>query len=808
MTNYARAEIIEAIEGKLRRNFGCELEEAGAEKVFKACALVMRDIMSNKLVDTEARLEESENKQVHYLSLEFLLGRSLEKNAFNVGMLELITGAIKELGFDPDEFFEVEPDAALGNGGLGRLAACYLEAMTTQGIPATGYSILYEYGIFKQKIIDGEQQELPDKWLDIDDVWLLRDFDSSYIVRFGGSVEYDWQEGRMVPRYIGSSDVRATPADMLISGYSNDTVNRLRLWTASAATDMDMSLFSQGQYLKALEDKAMAEVITKLLYPEDNHYEGKMLRLRQQYFFVSATVQDIVAKHRAKYGTLKNFHEKHILQINDTHPTFVIPELMRILMDEEGYGWEEAWEIVKKSVAYTNHTVLSEALECWPQPLVQSLVPRIYDITLEIDRRFNEEIDRFYGGYDDSKRRILSVLYGGQVRMANLCVAACCSINGVSALHTEILKKNVFKDAYEMFPEKFVNVTNGIDHRRWLAQANPGLTSLVTELIGDGFYINAGELKGLEKYADDRTVQKRLDEIKLENKKRMAKYIKEANGIVVDPASLFDVQVKRLHEYKRQLLNVMHIVHLYNRIKSDPSIDMQPHTFIFGAKAAPGYYVAKEIIHLINSVADHINSDPEVKDRIKVVFLENYRVSLAEMLMPASELSEQISLAGMEASGTGNMKFMINGGLTIGTMDGANVEICDRVGRENMFIFGMTAGEVEELGRHGYNPVALYDNDLEIKAVIDRIRAGFKDGVNYTGLMQSLLFDDRYRLLADFESYRAAQERAVATYADREKWNRMSVINIANAGYFAADRSVKEYAEKIWHVTSINGSAR
>jgi starch phosphorylase len=811
MSEYSVKHMLEEIEKKLNSYFGCNTEDAGKINLLKACILVMRDILTQKLKTNEngsgkmnlsgasrsaGEFGSSKERHVHYLSLEFLLGRSLEKNAYNLGAAKALYGAIQELGYEPADFFELEPDAALGNGGLGRLAACYLDAMTTMGIPATGYSLLYEYGIFKQKMIDGEQQELPDKWLDIDDVWMISGFDRTQIVRFGGNPEYVWREDGMHVIYTDSSEIRAVPADMLISGYKNNVINRLRLWTAQATTDMDLNLFSQGQYLKSLEQRAMAEVITKVLYPEDNHYEGKSLRLRQQYFFVSATVQDIIQRHMEVFQTLDNFHEKHVLQINDTHPTFVIPELMRILIDDYRYEWDAAWHITKNSVAFTNHTVLSEALECWPQELVKTLVPRVYDIILEIHRRFEQEIIGFYGD-DRQKRAALSILWENQVRMANICVAACRKINGVSMLHAEILRTSVFPDAYRMYPAKFTGITNGIDHRRWLAQSNPLLHGLVEELIGDKYLTDASRLEQLGKYQNDAGVLDRLAEIKRKNKITMAGIIKKNCGVTVDPSSMFDVQVKRLHEYKRQLLNVMHILYLYEQIKADPGISLQPRTFIFGAKAAPGYHMAKKIIRLINSIAAHINSDPIVRDRIKIVFLENYRVSLAERLMPASELSEQISLAGKEASGTGNMKFMINGALTVGTMDGANVEIFQQVGKDNIFIFGMSAAEAMELSKN-YRPLALYDSNETIHMVVNAIRSGFNDGVSYGDIVQSLLFSDTYLLLADFTSYLEAQDKVSRVYGDKTLWNRMALKNISKAGYFAADRSVGQYASEIW----------
>ena len=792
----ARSEVVAALEEKLRLNFGCEPAEAKPIQVFKACALVMRDIMAARVVDTDAMIEKTGMKQIHYMSLEFLLGRSLEKNAYNLGILDIIQDAVRDLGFEPADFFEIETDAALGNGGLGRLAACYLEAMTTQGMAATGYSLLYEYGLFRQKFIDGEQQELPDKWLDVDDVWLINNFADSYVVRFGGKVDYQWRGGRMYPVYTDATELIAQPSDLLIGGFANGMVNRLRLWSARVDGEIDMNLFGQGQYMKAVERRAMAEMITKCLYPEDSHMEGKMLRLRQEYFLASATVQDVVHKHLEQYGTLKNLAQKHIFQINDTHPTFAIPELMRILLDEHGYDWDEAWNIVTNSVCYTNHTVLPEALECWPQNLVQMLLPRVYDIILEIHNRFEQDIEARFGN-DGSKKQAMSILYDGQVRMANLCVAGCRKINGVAALHTQILKDKVFADAYHMFPNKFENVTNGIDHRRWLGQANPLLADLITELIGPGWQTDASMFKQLEKHADDKTVLDRLAEIKLANKKTMTAIVERNCGVQLDPTSMFDAQAKRLHEYKRQLMNLMHILWLYLKIKDGNTAGMQPRTFIFGAKAASGYRIAKRIIKLINDTAKMIDADPEVSRYLRVAFLENYNVSLAERLMPATELSEQISLAGKEASGTGNMKFMMNGALTIGTLDGANVEMCELAGRENMFIFGMTAQEAAQLAAGGYHPQGIYDTNQNIRRVIDFMRT-VGGGEGYSDIVHSLLHDDTYRLLADFPSYCSAQEAAEHAYRDPARWNRMSLLNIANSGHFAADRSVQEYAKNIW----------
>ena len=711
------------------------------------------------------------------------------------------------MGFSASDLFESEPDAGLGNGGLGRLAACYLDSMTTLEIPATGYSICYELGIFKQKIVEGQQVELPDNWLGQGDSWLIPKLDEVEEVRFGGKIEDVWDEyGTHRIQHTGYTSVLAIPKDMMIAGYGTEHANTLRLWDAKSPLPVDMSLYSRGEYLKAVEQQAMAEVIAKVLYPDDNHYEGKSLRLKQQYFFVSATIQSIVRQHKAQYGTLRNFARKHVIQINDTHPTLVIPELMRIFLDEEGYGWEEAWHIVTDAVCYTNHTVLAEALERWPQKLIESLLPRIWQILTEIARRYQAELERRYGG-DTGKVGHMAIIWGGEVRMANLCVCACQAINGVSALHSEILKRDVFRDAYQAQPGKFKNVTNGIDHRRWLSQINPRLDALIQDCTGgDRYLLHPEALKDFEKSVDDKTVLKQLEEIKKENKRRFAAWVARESGVVLNTDAIFDVQVKRLHEYKRQHMNALHILAMYQYLLENPDADLPPRTFIFGAKAAPGYHVAKQIIQLINSLAAQIAADPICKDKLQVVFLENYRVSLAEVLMPASEVSQQISTAGKEASGTGNMKFMINGALTVGTLDGANVEMHDVLGDENMFLFGLHADEVVAMKREGYIPQRIYNENERLRRAMDALRAGFRDGVSYDDLYQRLLFGsggspaDDYLLLADFQSYCDAEKRMVEAYQDKELWNRMSLHNIARSGIFAADRAVGEYADNIWHV--------
>ena len=807
MTPFSTETLEKALTAKLMVSFGKTAAEATDGEMMRASALVLRDAMAVREVQTRQKVRQQHARQVHYLSLEFLMGRSLMKNAYNLGILPQLKEALEHLGFKAADIFEIEPDAALGNGGLGRLAACYLDSMTTLEIPATGYSICYELGIFKQKIVDGQQVELPDNWLGLGDAWLIPKMDETEEVRFGGKVEDEWDAlGRHRVKHTGYDVVLAVPKDMEIAGYGTEHGNLLRLWDANSPTPVDMNLFSSGQYLKAVEQRAMAESISKVLYPEDNHYEGKSLRLKQQYFFVSATIQSIVRKHRAEYGTLRNFHLKHVIQINDTHPTLAIPELMRILLDEEGYGWDEAWYIVTHTIAYTNHTVLAEALERWPQQLIEKWLPRIWQILIEISNRYQRALTDYFHG-DLSKVAPMAIIWGGEVRMANLCVCACFKINGVSALHSDILKRDVFHDAYARTPDKFTNVTNGIDHRRWLSECNPELDALIRDCCGkDKYLLQPDALKELEQYRDDAGVLSRLGQIKADNKKAFAAWVARESGVILNTDALFDVQVKRLHEYKRQLLNVLHIIYLYQRMKADPHFDFTPRTYLFGAKAAPGYAVAKRIIRLINSVADMIARDPACKDRLQVVFLENYRVSLAEKLMPASELSEQISTAGKEASGTGNMKFMMNGALTVGTLDGANVEMHDLLGDENMFLFGLHADEVEQLKREGYVPQRLYNRDPVLHRCLDALRNGFRDGVRYDDLYQRLLFGaggspaDEYFLLADFAAYCQAEQRMAETYRDQTAWNRMSLHNIARSGVFAADRAVAEYADHIWHV--------
>ncbi len=793
-------EMKQAIADKLLRHFGKQPTEATLHQYYEACALVLKDQLSDNLVKTMNRAQNSGGRQVHYLCMEFLIGRSFLNNAYNLGVLNSMRDALNEMGVNMTDLFEQEDDPGLGNGGLGRLAACYMDAMASLGVNGSGYSIRYAHGIFRQKIIDGKQVEMPDNWLASGDVWQIPSSDEVREVKFGGYLETHWDNGKFVVEYKDYDTIIATPYDMPISGYHTDNVTRLRLWEAKSPEAMDYNLFSRGQYLRALEKQAMAEVISMVLYPEDNHYEGQSLRLKQQYFLVSATVQDICAKHKAKYGTLKNFAHYHVLHINDTHPTMVIPELMRIFMDEENMGWDEAWNIVTQSVAYTNHTVMTEALECWPCDLVRTLVPRIYQIIEEINRRFCESLWEYYPN-DPKTVGNMSIIGGGRVRMANLAIVGSFSVNGVSQLHSDILKDKVFSDFYHVYPVKFRNVTNGIAHRRWLCEANPELSELIASLIGKGFRTHPSELMVLKRYEDDDKILKKLARIKKQNKHVLADYIQKHNGITVNPDSIFDIQVKRLHEYKRQLLNVMHILHLYHQVKDNPQVDFVPRTFIFGSKAAPGYAVAKRIIQLINSVANLVNNDPDIGDKLKVVFIEDYKVSLAEIIMPAAEISEQISIAGKEASGTGNMKFMMNGAVTMGTLDGANVEICEAVGEDNIFIFGLKADEAQSLADSGrYYPMEIYQKNPQIARILDRMRDGFPDGNRYDDLVSSLLQRDQYMLLVDFDSYVKAQEKAAETYRDQKKWNQMALRNIACSGRFAADRAIAEYAQDIWKI--------
>ena len=794
----SRDEVRSAIEDKLCAHFGVTSKNATDDQVFRASAIVIREIMSRLLAFGE---DKKADREVHYLSMEFLMGRSLMKNAFNLGISEALIGAISDLGRNASDIFEEENDAGLGNGGLGRLAACYMDSMASLGIPATGYSICYELGIFRQKIQDGRQTEIADDWRSAAESWLVTRSDEAVEVRFGGHIVPHWDNfGHYHAEHIGYTTVTAVPRDMLIAGYKGDTVNTLRLWDARSTTALDMYLFSEGEYVKSLEQRTMSEVITKVLYPADDHLQGKQLRLKQQYFFVSATAQSIVRKHMERYGDIRTFAKHHVIQINDTHPTLVIPELMRIFMDEYGLGWDEAWEIVTASVAYTNHTVMSEALEKWPQELIQTLLPRVWEILCEINRRWCEYLRAAFGESEKVGRNL--IIQGDGVHMANLCLAACFKVNGVSALHGEILKTDLFRDICELRPERFTYVTNGIDHRRWLAQINPRLNSLVCDLLGGESYLLKPEtLIRLADFADEPAVRDRVNEIKLLNKQDFAAFARRQDGFKLNTDAILDVQVKRLHEYKRQLLCAMLITRLQNMLHANPNTEFTPRTFVFGAKAAAGYRTAKRIIELILSLADDVNSDPLCKGRLQVYFMENYRVSAAEALMPAAQVSEQISTAGKEASGTGNMKLMLNGAVTIGTLDGANVEMNERLGDKNMFLFGLHADEVTALKAAGYDPKAYAARDGELMAVLDRFSRGFKDGKSYSDLVSGLLYGgDPYMLIADYRDYVATHDRMYKTIADDGERAGLSIINTAQAGIFAADRAVREYAEGIWKI--------
>ena len=783
----------ELISGKLSHYFGVTTEEATDDQYYKAVALIVRELMKEGLREFRGEADNVNSKKIYYLSMEFLMGRSLKNNLFNLNLTKVFGDALKDFGVKLDKLYDCEPDAGLGNGGLGRLAACYLDGLATQGYYGMGYSILYECGIFKQKLIDGWQTELPDFRLPGGEVWLVPREKDTFTVRFGGEVVDNWDNQYHSVEYRNTNDIIAVPYDMFVSGKDGRGISILRLWK-SKAPSLDMRLFDQGQYMKAVEQQAMAEVISKVLYPADNHYEGKSLRLKQQYFLVSASIQDIVSRHLRHFGSVDNLAEKNAIHINDTHPTLSIPELMRILLDECGYGWDDAWNIVTKTTAYTNHTVMKEALECWSEDLVRTLLPRIYQIIKEIDNRYRAYI--WNTTFDAGKVEEMAVISGGVVKMANLCVATCHSVNGVSALHSQILKDTIFNSYYKLNPDKFKNVTNGIAHRRWLCQANPELTAYITDLIGDGFIYNADELEKLKKFAKDKKVLANIEKIKTNNKKEFAKYVKEKTGIELDPTSIFDVQVKRLHEYKRQNLNALQIVARYLEIKENPNGDFVPHTYIFGAKAASGYFMAKKIISFICAMADLINNDPDMKGRLKVVYLEDYNVTMAEKLMPAADISEQISLAGTEASGTGNMKLMINGALTLGTLDGANVEIHEAVTAENMFLFGMTTPEVEDLKRRGYVPSNYLSGNAELRKVIAFIQGGI-NGKQFPEIA-NIVNHDPYMVLADFADYRAAQKKIDEVWKDREKWNRMSLLNTAGAGRFATDRAINDYARDIW----------
>ncbi len=793
---YTAEKLKKKIVTSLSHNFGVSPTEASDELFYKATVTMLLEIMRTRRAKFRNEVEKKKAKTAYYLSMEFLMGRSLKNNLFNLGLENTVREALSDLGVNLESLYELEPDAGLGNGGLGRLAACFLDCLSTGSYPAMGYSILFEFGIFRQKLVDGWQTELPDFWLPGGKVWLEAHPSATVSVTFDGQVKEEWRDGFHHVEIIGGNVVNAVPYDLMVAGADGKTVNALRLFSAESPS-IDMAAFNQGDYALALEKRAMSEVISKILYPEDNHMEGKSLRLRQQYFLVSASIQDILRRHLRVYGTLDNLSDKVAIHINDTHPALVIPELMRFLLDECGYTFDKAWDIVTKTVAYTNHTVMSEALECWQCDLFERRIPRIFGIVKEIDRRYREFA--FQKTKDENYVERTAIISNGMVKMANLCAVACHKINGVSKLHSEIIKNDVFKDFYALYPEKFTNVTNGIAHRRWLCSANPKLSDYLTSIIGDGFKYNAVELKKLLEFKDDTTVLNDLAEIKLKNKIRLSNYLKNTMGLCFDPNSIFDMQVKRLHEYKRQHLNVLNIISEYLKLKENPNIDFYPKTYIFGAKAAPGYLLAKKIIELIWHLSVLINNDPAVKDKIKIIFAQNYSVSLAEIMIPAAEVSEQISLAGTEASGTGNMKLMLNGAITLGTDDGANLEIHSAVGDENIVIFGMDAGEAKQRKKHGYCPKEYYENNPYLKCALDFLNIGF-GGKSFKDLSELFISTDTYMALADFADYQKAQNDISRLYREKMLWQKMSLTNIANAGIFSADRSVKEYAENIWGV--------
>ncbi len=793
---FTEKELYDRLSEILRLDFNTTPEEATLSQIYNALSKIVVNHLKEKRHMFMTDCDSKGKKQVYYISMEFLMGRSLKTNLYNLGMEEVTEKALKKMGVKSEQVFEEEPDAGLGNGGLGRLAACYLDGMATCAFPATGYSILYEYGIFKQRIIDGWQTELPDEWLPGGRAWLVPVPDQSIEIHFDGEIQEMWDENYHSVNHINYTTVNAVPYDMYVSGYDSKGVAKLRLWAAQSMS-FDMNMFNQGNYAQALGAHNIAHSLTKVLYPNDNHLEGKALRLRQQYFMSAASVGDIVMRHMNVYGSLDNLHEKAAIHINDTHPTLAIPELMRILLDDCGYEWDKAWNIITHTFAYTNHTVMAEALETWDADLMKRILPRIYQIIVEINNRYCAKLWELTGDSDKVSR--MSIILNNKVRMANLCCAASHSINGVSQLHSDIIKQDVFADQYSVTPDAFKNVTNGIAYRRWLLASNKGLTDLLTECIGDGFKKDAAKLADFKKFAKDTAVLEKLGDIKKQNKERFAKYVYNTTGTKLNTDSIFDVQVKRLHEYKRQQLNAMNILADYNYLKNNPDADFVPKTYIFASKAAPGYYMAKQIIKMIWCIGEELKRDPKLSEKLSVVFLEDYKVTLSEILMPASEISEQISLAGTEASGTGNMKLMLNGAVTMGTYDGANVEIHAAVGADNIFIFGMDTPQVNELKAKGYRAEDYYNANPVIKAVLQRMYDGI-NGAEFTEVANSLKTADRYMCFADFDSYRKTQAKASKIYTDKNKWNKMSLMNISGAGIFSADRAVTDYARDIWHL--------
>ena len=797
---YTKREFEKLLKDKLMSECNVTLDMASADQIYRCLAMITRQIMSDRQKQFQSKVLGEGKKQVYYLCMEFLMGRSLRTSLFNLGLNEVAESVLADADVKIDTIYEQEPDAGLGNGGLGRLAACYLDGMATDCIPGTGYSILYEYGIFKQKIVDGWQQETADNWLPGGQVWIKSHPDQAQEIRFDGQAIETWEGGFHHVKYENYNSVIAVPNDMYVAGYGSNGVSKLRLWQAKAPS-FDMSSFNAGNYNTAISHSASAELISKILYPNDNHTEGKILRLRQQYFFSAASIADILQNHLNQYGTLDNLADKVAIQLNDTHPTVAIPEMMRILLDECSYEWDAAFDICRKVFAYTNHTVMSEALEKWNADIFRSTLPRIWQIVCEMDRRCRADLAKAFPG-DQGKIDYMAIIGDNQVRTANICAYTCHAINGVSKLHSEIIKDSVFHDYFLYKPQAFKNVTNGIAYRRWLLCSNPGLTHLLEETIGDGFKTDASELKKLEKFVDDKTVQAAAAKVKRENKANFANYLQKATGQVIDPDSIFDCQVKRMHEYKRQHLNALNIAAEYLYLKNNPNAEFTPKTYIFGAKAAPGYYMAKQMIRMICKLGKLIDEDPAVRGKLRIVYLEDYCVSLSERLMPASEVSEQISLAGTEASGTGNMKFMLNGAITLGTLDGANVEIADAAGHENEIIFGMLTPEVNALKGMGYHPNAFINGDNTAMAVLDFLEKGW-NGENFSEVTSNLRNSDPYMVMADFKDYRRAQHDLQELYRDKQKWNHMSLKNISNAGIFSADRSIMDYARDIWGATPV-----
>ena len=816
--NFEKEAFKKSVKENVKTLYRKTLEEATPQQVFQAVSYSVKDVIIDNWLATQKQYEKDDPKYVYYLSMEFLMGRALGNNLINLTAYQEVKEALEELGLDLNVVEDQEPDPALGNGGLGRLAACFLDSLATLGYPAYGCGIRYHYGMFKQKIDNGFQMEVPDNWLKEGYPFELRRPEYAKEVKFGGyiRVEYDQSTGRNKFIQEGYQSVLAVPYDMPIVGYGNNVVNTLRIWDAEAINSFQLDSFDKGDYHKAVEQENLAKNIVEVLYPNDNHYAGKELRLKQQYFFISASIQEAVEKYKRKHDDIHKLYEKVTFQLNDTHPTVTVAELMRILLDEEGLTWEEAWEITTKTCAYTNHTIMAEALEKWPIELFSRLLPRIYQIVEEINRRFIMDIEARYPGNHEKVRK-MAIIYDGQVKMAHLAIAASYSVNGVARLHTEILKNQELKDFYEMMPEKFNNKTNGITQRRFLLHGNPLLADWVTEHIGKEWITDLSQISKLKLFADDEKAQQEFMNIKYRNKERLAAYILEHNGVEVDPRSIFDVQVKRLHEYKRQLLNILHVMHLYNQIKTHPEMDFYPRTFIFGAKAAAGYKIAKLTIKLINSVADVINNDKSINNKLKVVFIEDYRVSNAELIFAAADVSEQISTASKEASGTGNMKFMLNGALTVGTMDGANVEIVEEVGEENAFIFGLSSDEVINYEKNGgYNPMEYFNNDQDIRQVLMQLINGqfapgdpelFRPIYNSLLNTQSSSKADTYFILADFKSYAEAQKKVEKAYRDAKGWAKSAILNTACSGKFTSDRTIQQYVDEIWKLSKVKVEA-